>query len=169
MGVTVFTQVCVSVNMIIYLLLYEGMRTPQWRSICCDLSPTALSTTVLSSEMLVCFVDTKCVPLRLLQLPPPVWYVIAARLQPKPELCGRRLTSGQVRYAGIRHSSLSQHVVFFPHPKSKTVPGLHSEVSQHRNMWKALSDVKREPPKGLTEKHLGCNVVYLCSRYRNNW
>lgn len=29
MGVTLFVQVCVSVNIIIYLLLYGGVRTPQ--------------------------------------------------------------------------------------------------------------------------------------------
>lgn len=109
MGVTIFTLVCVSVNIIICAVctMWEHHRDCALGQLCCDFSITVLSTGILMSEMLACFVDTKCVPLRLLQVLPPLWCDIAAWFPQQPEFHSRRLTSGQVRYALFRADSFN--------------------------------------------------------------
>lgn len=70
------------------------------------------SSAVIWRACVPCWLSV-CAPLRLLHLLyllPSMWYDIAARLQQKPELHGRRLTSGQVRYAELVGGTLIQHV-----------------------------------------------------------
>lgn len=144
---------------IIYLLLFEGVRTPQqriWTALlypCCDFSTVAFSTTVLTSEQPVCFDDAKCVSLRLLRLLPPLWYDITTRLQEKLELYSRRLTSGQVGYYIQDFDQACRYLY------KKKIQFLHSRVTQH-NTWKALSDVEKEFLKGPLCSFLSSLLLY---------
>lgn len=103
----------------------------------------------------LCAVLTQCVCSSQTPSPPSlrvIWHRCLVTTEARAPGQTVDVRSGKISRASSHHFDPACH---------GSVPGLSSNISQHGNMWKWLSAVKKEPLKGLIHKCFSSDVLVL--------